>query len=80
MQFATKTKWVCSWAESLICIMQNGNFDKISHQEVAERVQKMINLSEENLLSQSIKFGYYLKKVMLQTMNRMSQIIELRLE
>ena len=60
--------------------MQNDNFDKISHQDVAERVQKMINPSEENLLYQSIKFGYYLKKVMLQTMNRMSQIIELRLE
>ena len=79
---------MCSWAgtngrttaESLICIMQNDNFDKISHQDVAERVQKMINPSEENLLSQSIKFGYNLKKVMLQTMNRMSQIIELRLE
>ena len=40
----------------------------------------MINPSKENFPLQSIKFGYYLIKVMLKPMNRMSQIIELHLE
>ena len=40
----------------------------------------MMHPSEQNLPSKSVKFGYHLKKVILNALNRMSQIIEIRLE
>ena len=40
----------------------------------------MMHSSEQNLPSKSVKFRYYLKKVTLKTLNRMSPIIEIRLE
>ena len=36
--------------------------------------------SEQNLPSKSVKFGYYLKKVILKSLNQMSQIIEICLK